>query len=199
MTTLPTVIGLAGSARGRGNSDRILSEALQAAEEEGSEPAWILPRDLAVGPCRACDACRGLGRCVIDNRADTVHARLKAADGVIVATPVYFGGLPAQFKALVDRAQAQHWLWEQAGSPSPQRPALLLVVGGRPNMRNALAGVRTTVAGWLAILGFRLWEVRGYADMDTPDAVASHPRILEEVRDLGRSLVREARDRRRTP
>lgn len=190
MNTLPTVVGIAGSARRWGNSDRLLGEALQAASQEGAETTRILPRDLSLDPCQACDACRGPGRCVIDDRADSTHTRLKAASALIVATPIYFGGLPAHFKALVDRAQVQHWLWEHSGSPSPQRPALLLVVGGRPRIHNALAGIRTTVAGWLAVLGFRLWEVRGYAGMDEPNTVGSHPQILEEARELGRCLVK---------
>ncbi len=191
------VVGIAGSARRGGNSDLLLDEALRGAEEEGGSVSRVVPAQLPLDPCRACDACRHTSRCAIDDLADSVHKDLSAADALVLATPVYFGGVPAQLKALIDRAQVRHWSWLARGSPPPQKPALLLVVGGRSRMQNAIASVRTVAASWFAVLGFKVWEVRGYAGLDSPTAILSSGETLREARELGRLVARtEAPGRR---
>ncbi len=190
------MLGVAGSARRGGNSDRLLEEALAGAAES-ARVEHLLASELKVEPCRACDACRTLGHCIIGSDAAVVHEKLSAADALILSTPVYFGGVPARLKALIDRAQAQHWSWLKRGSPPPSKPALLLVAAGRPHMKNSLASVRTTAAAWLAVLGFWVWEVRGYSGLDEASAAAARPEILAEARTLGRQLaVAEAKGRR---
>ncbi|MFO8034614.1 MAG: flavodoxin family protein [Candidatus Bipolaricaulota bacterium] len=191
------VVGVAGSATRAGNSDRLLDEALRGAGKEGAHVERVVAAELAIEPCRACDACRNTGRCIINSKAEEVHDKLRAADAVVLSSPVYFGGLPAQLKALIDRTQVQHWAWLARGAPPPSRPALLLTVAGRPHMNAALAGIRTTAAAWLAVLGFQVWQTQGYPGLDTPDAAASQASILAELEELGRDLARAAAKRRR--
>src|SRR3972149_2049219 len=59
-------------------------------------------------PCQNCDGCLHTGVCIIDDDMQAIHYKLKEADRLVLAAPVFFLGLPAQAKAMVDRCQA---LW----------------------------------------------------------------------------------------
>lgn len=103
------VLAIHGSPRKRGNSMRLLSEAVRGAEAGGARVELIRPAALSVAPCRACDRCAELGRCVQRDDMDGIYPVLKTAPLVFLASPVYFLGPPAQLKALIDRGQALWW------------------------------------------------------------------------------------------
>ena len=57
-----------------------------------------------VKPCDACLICRKKGECRIKDDFKAVFEKMVAADGIILASPVYFGSATPQIKALIDRA-----------------------------------------------------------------------------------------------
>lgn len=108
------ILGLAGSplSREKSTSAFLCREALQAAEEvKGVETEIIYLSEKKIEPCRACDDlgtgglnCGRVKRCVInDDMTNEIYDKLKEADGILVSTPVYFGSVTAQLKALMDR------------------------------------------------------------------------------------------------
>ena len=81
-----------------------------------------------------------------------LYALLDDADELVVVSPVYFAGPPAQLKALLDRLQPYFWSDARAGA---KRPAVLHVVGegGDPHGFEPLVGI---VRSALACAGFTL-------------------------------------------
>jgi len=65
----------------------------------------IVVPEVDIRPCRGCNACEMLNRCVQRDDMDYIHDRIIAADCIILASPIYCMGLAAQAKVLVDRAQ----------------------------------------------------------------------------------------------
>lgn len=59
-----------------------------------------------VAPCDACGACFKTGSCVIKDDMQELYSMLEQADGVIIGSPVYFGNVSAQAKAVMDRTYA---------------------------------------------------------------------------------------------
>ena len=129
---------------------------------------------LAIEPCQGCDACKALAaraaggeaaedgqtdeaprRCVIDDDMAEVYELIDAADELVVVSPVYFAGAPAQLKALLDRLQPYFWTDERHRE---KRPATLHVVGegGDPHGFEPLVGV---VRSSLSCAGFALERV----------------------------------------
>lgn len=53
--------------------------------------------------CQACRKCKETGKCVLNDDISCILEKMREADCIIVATPVYFGGPSAQFKILEDR------------------------------------------------------------------------------------------------
>ena len=99
-------LGIYGSPRKKGNTDILLDAALEAAAEAGAEVERIYCRRLKISGCIACGGCDETGVCVVDDGMSQVYLLLKEADAIILSAPIYFYGVPAQCKALIDRSQA---------------------------------------------------------------------------------------------
>lgn len=55
--------------------------------------------------CRDCGGCKKTGECVIDDRMRSIYQAIERVDGIVWITPTYFGSVPAQLKAVIDRFQ----------------------------------------------------------------------------------------------
>jgi len=84
---------------------QLLKEALDAArDEENVETELITLADKDIKPCDGCRSCRTTKECHIRDDMVSVFDKMVSADGIILATPVYFGSATSQIKALIDRA-----------------------------------------------------------------------------------------------
>lgn len=100
------VIGIYGSPRPNGNSDTLLNHAMNGAKATGADIEKIIVRDLQIAPCNSCNGCFEKGVCVIGDDMQKIYTKLVDADVIIVSSPIYFMGVSAQLKALIDRCQA---------------------------------------------------------------------------------------------
>jgi len=83
---------------------RLLQEALESAEEAGDvETTLILLADKDIKPCDGCRTCRTTKKCHIRDDVESIYTKMVDADGLMLATPVYFGSATPQIKALIDR------------------------------------------------------------------------------------------------
>jgi multimeric flavodoxin WrbA len=98
------VVGIVGSPRIGGNTERLLTEALKAAAEDGAEAELLRLAESEVKPCDACLSCRKTGECRIEDDFKPIFDKMVEADGIILGSPVYFGSATPQAKALIDRA-----------------------------------------------------------------------------------------------
>ena len=101
------VVAFNGSPRESGATARGISAMLAGLEREGIETEAVHVGGAPVRGCMACGECRKLGRgCVIGGGGDLVaeaRAKIIAADGVILGSPVYYGGIAGAFKCFLDR------------------------------------------------------------------------------------------------
>ena len=104
------VLGILGSPRIKGNTDLLLDEALRGAEVCNVEVEKLAVDGLNISPCKEYYGCLNDGNCVIRDDMDLVYPKLLEADRLIVASPIFFYGITAQLKALIDRCQAT-WAW----------------------------------------------------------------------------------------
>ncbi len=100
------VIGINGSPRIIGNTSTALNIVLDELEKEGIETEHIqlFSRDLLA--CNACMSCslRGDGRCINENDALNEYLdKILEADGIILATPVYYGNMTSMMKIFLER------------------------------------------------------------------------------------------------
>jgi multimeric flavodoxin WrbA len=99
------VTGICGSPRQQA-TEFLLKEALRMLEEKGFETRFWSVRGKSINFCTHCDFCLENKVCVFKDDMQDVYTILKDADGIILATPVYNGGVSAQTKAVMDRCRA---------------------------------------------------------------------------------------------
>ena len=98
------ILGIVGSPRVGGNTERLVAEALKASGEDGAETELLGLADKEVKPCDACRSCRRTGECRVKDDFKPIFDKMVQADGIILASPVYFGSATPQIKAVIDRA-----------------------------------------------------------------------------------------------
>lgn len=100
------ILGICGSPR-EGASEFLLKKALEDLEGEGFETVFISVKDKEISPCTHCNSCvETKGKCSIDDDMNEIYKELREADGIILASPIHFGSISAQLKAVIDRCQA---------------------------------------------------------------------------------------------
>ena len=97
------VLMINGSPHANGNTSVALREMEQIFKASGVEVETVLIGDQAVRGCTACGACYKLGRCVFDDVVNELAPKFEAADGLVVASPVYYASANATLIACLDR------------------------------------------------------------------------------------------------
>ncbi|MDR2931884.1 MAG: flavodoxin family protein [Oscillospiraceae bacterium] len=72
-------------------------------EKEGIETEVIQIGDKGVHGCIGCGKCRDLGKCIFNDGVNECAEKLRAADGLILAAPTYYGGIAGDAKCFFDR------------------------------------------------------------------------------------------------
>ncbi|QHN07585.1 flavodoxin family protein [Methanothermobacter sp. THM-2] len=99
------IVGICGSPRKQA-THHVLERALETLEDEGFETEFFAVRGKNISPCRHCDYCLRNRECVLKDDMYPLYDLLRGAQGIIIATPVYNGGVSAQVKAIMDRCRA---------------------------------------------------------------------------------------------
>ena len=97
------ILVLTGSPRKNGNTAALAEAFCQGAEEVGHTIHRIHVGDGSVHPCLACGYCRSHEGCCQKDRMSEIDALMDQVDEVVLASPVYYAGFPAQLKAVIDR------------------------------------------------------------------------------------------------
>jgi len=98
------VLGVSGSPRREGNTELAVKTALQVLEKGGVETEFVSLAGRPIKPCLACGGCSDSPHCVQDdNDFEEILQQFLSADGIIIASPVYFGSATPEIMALVDR------------------------------------------------------------------------------------------------
>lgn len=97
------IVGIVCSPRKGGNTEILVTEALEAARQAGSETELVLVAGKNIAPCDGCGACSKSGLCRIEDDMQDIYRSFEEADGIILGTPSYFNNVSAQAKAVIDR------------------------------------------------------------------------------------------------
>lgn len=98
------IVILSGSPRKNGNSELLVNSFVEGAKLHNEVEVMSI-REYHVQPCCGCNACRiGSGKkCFQKDDMHLVFGKLSDADILVIASPVYFYGVSAQLKAVIDR------------------------------------------------------------------------------------------------
>jgi multimeric flavodoxin WrbA len=91
-----------------GNTDILLDKVLEGARNRGANTEKVILNTLKFSPCQECEKVREDGTCRIKDDMQPLYEKIKKADALILASPIFFGSLSAQTKMMIDRFQC---LW----------------------------------------------------------------------------------------
>ena len=188
------VFGLSTSPRRGGNTELLLDEVLRGAKDKGAEVEKICLSDLKVGACNECEACYRTGECVIKDDFDEILRKFIETDRLVFASPIFFMGLPAQAKAVVDRIQclwARKHLLKRRLFAEPRkvpRRALFVSVGGTRASQLFDCALRS-LHYFLEALEMELAGSLTFSGIDEKSAILKHPTAMQAAYRQGAVLV----------
>jgi multimeric flavodoxin WrbA len=192
-TSSPYVLGIAGSPRRDGNTDLLLQQAMRGAAAKGARTKMVTLSALNISPCRHCDQCLKEGKCAIEDDMQWLSVELRKSDVIILACPIFFMGVTAQTKAMIDRCQA---LWvikyvlklPVALNHNGRRKGLFISVGSAISS-NLFQPAIATVKSWFATLDVVYAGELLFSGIDKKGDIANHPTGLKEAFLAGQRLV----------
>lgn len=179
---MSNIVVLHGSARARGNTAQLVQAFVRGAEEAGHQVTVLSVAALSIHPCIGCERCATAPdhACFQKDDMPQVYAALVQADTLVVASPVYFYGITAQLKALIDRLHTP-----MRNRFAIRRAALLLVAGNTlPDLFDAILLQYRMILRYFNIEDLGHILVGGARE---PGAISGHP-ALEKAYQLGRRM-----------
>jgi len=197
------VLAFAGSPRRHGNSETLLDWVLASMGDDSDVTIEkIALTEANINPCRGCNACENLNKCIQRDGMDIIHDKIIDADCIIISSPIFCLGLCAQVKVLVDRAQVFR-----------SRKYVLKLPVVPPERKGKRLGVFLATAGqkWDYVFDaavpsikcfYHVTDVRD-ADIsylmingvDEKGAIESHPTAKSDAQKLGKTVIAELKKR----
>ena len=182
-----SILILNGSPREKGNSATLANQLASGAKEAGAGVESVYLHDMDIRPCDACDFCQENGDgCVIADEMQSLYPKLRSADVIVIATPVYWFSLPAQMKLCVDRWYAMELSsgFELAG----KKIALVMVYGDTDLYTSGGITVIYTLEGICRYTGLELAGIVHGTANDIGDA-EKEPELMAQAFQLGQKLA----------
>ena len=177
-----------GSPRKKGNSSTLAKQVAAGARAGGAKVETFFLHDMDIKPCAACDSCRKQAHmeCVIQDDMKILYPKLKDADALVIASPIYWFTVSAQTKLFMDR-------WYALGSDEGYALAgkkigiVLAYAGEDPFVSGAVNALRT----FQDAMGFIGAEIVGmvYGSAWKAGEVRKNKALMEEAYGLGKKLA----------
>ncbi|MGD0566258.1 MAG: flavodoxin family protein [Candidatus Goldiibacteriota bacterium] len=134
---------------------------------------------LKIHPCIACDKCAPSGKCVYHDDGEMLIKKVKKADMILAASPVYFTGVPAPLKAFIDRNQAV-WNSSYAKKTKNKKPGIIILTEGHKKSKYFI-GAESEIRSLFAVNNIKTTAVIKIKSMDHEGAVLKNKRAMEKL------------------
>jgi multimeric flavodoxin WrbA len=172
------VLAIVGSPHDDGNTSYLVDEALKELTAQGIDTEKIVLGQCVVNPCLGHDKCGTFTVCKIKDDAPAIIEKYNKADGIILASPVYFFDVTAQMKAFIDR---NFFTFTHEGKKKAKYAGLIAIGGG--------GGADETIATLKRFVGLpeeNCFTVSGYHGEKT---ARDKPELVKKAREMGKKLA----------
>jgi multimeric flavodoxin WrbA len=196
---MPKICAVFGSPRRKGNTSLLLRKAIEGAVDSGAEVSEIVLRDQKISPCLEIYGCKDTGLCVIEDDFHSVIEKILESEGLILASPIFFYGVSAHTKILIDRCQSL-WMKKyriegvESGKRIPKRKGIFISLGATKG-KKLFDGSLLTVRYFFDVLDMELYKSLLYRGIDKEGEVLDYPAYLEEAYKAGKELAEAIKDR----
>jgi len=177
------MLAISGSPRLSGNTNYLVDVALSAAQEAGASTKKLVLSEMNIKPCLAHDKCRSFKRCFQNDDLCTVLDSYLEADGVILATPVYYWNMSAQMKMFIDR----NYFVSVKGMHPKAKTLGMIVVAESEGVEDTLHTLTRFVDWTFRVPTANRFIVTGYATK--AGDIKKKPDVVENARDMGKKMA----------
>lgn len=181
-----SVLGIACSPRRGGNTTRLLLEGMNVARAKGHATEIIYLSDLEINPCQGCNACSKDGICVINDDIPKLQEKMILSDRLIIAAPIFFMGVNAQTKIMIDRMQtfwALKYIHHRSfAKPSGQTRTGLFISASGTRKQDVFVCAERSIKTFFHMLDIEYTKPCLYSGVDHAGEIEEYPAYLEEVR-----------------
>jgi multimeric flavodoxin WrbA len=180
-----------GSPRVGGNTDLLVTSVLKGIDRHLHRVDVFRLNEMSIRPCQNCGGCTDTGVCVLKDQMQQVYPVLRKADRVVLASPIYFSGLSAQTKAMIDRCQplwCEKYIHNMPLHGAVHRKGLLILVGGMKKQVGADCAGATATAFFRSV-SVEEHKTLAYLGIDAKGAILSHPTALNDVYEAAKQLM----------
>ena len=98
------ILGISGSPNKNGSTAYAVHYALDVLDKDGLETRYLSLSGRDIHPCIGCWKCIETGECIFDDDMNEILDGMRWCDGLILASPVYYGLITGQMKVMMDRS-----------------------------------------------------------------------------------------------
>jgi multimeric flavodoxin WrbA len=190
---MPKICAVFGSPRRKGNTSTLLRRAIEGAKDSGAEVSEIVLRDQKLSPCLEIYACEKTGKCAIRDDFSDIIDKILESDGLILASPIFFYGVSAHTKILIDRCQS---LWmkkyrvekDDSKKTGAKRKGLFISLGATKG-KKLFDGSLLTVKYFFDVLDMELYKSLLFRGIDNEGEVLEYPEYLNDAYIAGKEIV----------
>lgn len=169
-----------GSPRANGNTAFVLGKVCAGLADGGAEVTAFTLGELDIRYCRGCKTCAKTSACVIRDDMDRLHAELRVADIVVIASPSYWGDVTGQLKVFIERCTPLL----HGDFPAGKRGLAVAIRAGQRREENQhLIDTIHHYFGHLAIEPAGAFTMEG---IDSAEGFAGREAELQQAYELGR-------------
>jgi multimeric flavodoxin WrbA len=180
-----------GSPRKSGNSATLAEQVAAGAKAVGADVESVYLHSMDIGPCDACDSCQAGADvdCVIGDDMQILYPKIREADAIVYASPIYWFTITAQMKLFMDRCYALAGDTDETEDHAlaGKRIGIVLTYGGDdPFDSGAVNAIRTFQDTFNYIPAEIVGMVYGCAS--DAGEIRENPDVMEKAYELGRKL-----------
>lgn len=180
------ILILNGSPREKGNTAALAEKLTAGANQVGAEVETIFLHNLDIRPCDACDFCQEDGSgCVIGDDMQSLYPKMRAADAIVIASPVYWYSLTAQIKLCIDRWYAMEY--NETFELKGKKLSLVMPYGDADLYSSGGITAIYMLEGICRYVGMEFDGIVHGSAMDIGDAIKD-PVLMEQAFQLGKNL-----------
>ena len=176
------VLIISTSIRNNSNSEILAKEAERGAKDAGHDVEFVTLKDKEIKFCKGCLACQKLGHCVIDDDANAITEKMKNAEVIVWATPVYYYEMSGQMKTLIDRANSLF-------AADYKFKEIYVITSSADDGEDVVQTVINGVNGWIAC--FNGVKLAGYVNgggLNDPADAKIRQDLLQQAYELGKNI-----------
>lgn len=176
------VLIISTSLRGGSNSEILAKECEKGAKDAGHDVEYISLKGKDIKFCIGCLACHSRGNCVLDDDVAQIMAKVKEAEAIVYATPIYYYEMSGQMKVLLDRLNPLY-------TADYAFRDIYMIATAAETEEETFEKAYNGLQGWVDC--FEKATLRGIVTGGGIGAVndaSNHPDVMKKAYELGRGL-----------